>query len=145
MQKKQTAANQRTAEMQLAKEQVCMLLELSSYDYNEMQYHCGLSFLAYKCQGEFSEGRIVGSKIFWSWWVNNWAMRDEVFLEENQNMQVDENGNFIYHNWVNKSAYLLCHNPYELSSKIDKYGEMFHKAWLQILNIINNDAIKQAV
>jgi hypothetical protein len=145
MQKKQTAANQRTAQIQTAKQQILAAVGLTNDEYCEMQYHFGLSFLAYKCQGEFSEGRIVGSKIFWNWWVNNWAMRDEVFLEENQNMQVDENGNFIYHNWVNKSAYLLCHNPYELSSKIDKYGEMFHKAWLQILTIINNEFIKQAV
>jgi NADH:ubiquinone oxidoreductase subunit C len=144
-QKKQTAANQRTAEMQLAKEQVCMLLELSSYDYNEMQYHCGLSFLAYKCQWEVSEERVQKSKIFWAWWMNNWAYRDEQFLAQYQLMSVDEYGDLTIKEWSNKAHYLLINNPSVLSSKVDDYGASFHASWVQILNIINNEFIKQSV
>jgi hypothetical protein len=145
MQKKQTAANQRTEQMQLAKQQVCLLLELSDYDYNEMQYNCGLSFLAYKCQWEVSEERIQASKIFWAWWMNNWAHRDEMFLNQYQVMEVDANGNFSIKEWSNKAHYLLVNNSFALSSRLDAYGETLHQSWLQILNIINNEFIKQAV
>ena len=144
-QKKQTQAQNRTEQMQLAKQQVCMLLELSDYDYNEMQYHCGLSFLAYKCQWEVSEERIQKSKIFWAWWMNNWAHRDEIFLEQYQVMEVDANGLFTINEWGNKSQYLLTHNPYVLNSQVDDYGQTLHQSWLQILNIINNEAVKQSI
>jgi hypothetical protein len=144
-QKKQTQATQRTEQMQLAKQQVCMLLELSDYDYNEMQYHCGLSFLAYKCQWEVSEERIQASKIFWAWWMNNWAHRDEMFLNQYQVMEVDADGIFTIKEWGNSSQYLLTHNPLILNSRVDAYGEQFHQSWVQILDIINNEAIKQDV
>ena len=81
MQQKPTAAQNRTTEMLLAKQQVCMLLGMSDYSYNEMQYQNGLSFLAYKIQYEDTELRIQKSKIFWNWWLNNWANRDDTFLE----------------------------------------------------------------
>jgi hypothetical protein len=145
MQQKQTAAQQRTTQIQTAQQQILSAVGLTNYEYCEMQYHCGLSFLAYKCQGEFSEGRIVSSKIFWNWWKTNWAMRDEIFLEDTQNMIVNDNGELILKDWVTKSQYLLTHNPYILSSTVDEYGNILHKAWLQILNIINTEIIKQAV
>ena len=145
MQQKPTAAQQRTTEMLLAKQQVCLLLGMSDYSYNEMQYHCGLSFLSYKCQHETCEERIQKSKIFWSWWLNNWAYRDDMFLDQYQVMAVDEEGNFSVKEWGNKSQYLLTHNPYQLNSRIDEYGEMLHQGWVQVLGIINNEFIKQGV
>ncbi len=144
-QKKQTSAINRQQAMKLAKEQVCLLLELKSYDYNEMQYHCGLSFLTYKCQWETSQERLQASKIFWAWWMNNWAYRDEQFLDQYQKMEVDENGEFTINDWGNNSQYLLTHNPHVLNSRVDEYGEILHQSWLQILGIINNEYLKQAV
>ena len=146
MQKKQQSqAQQRSAEMQLIKAQILQMVGLTSDEYNEMQYACGLSYLAMKVNYEVCEERIQRSLIFWAWWMNNWAIREEYYLEQSNKMEVDENGIFTLQNFSSKSDFLLLHNAYHLVSVIDCYGDALSKSFSQILQLINNEAIKQSL
>lgn len=135
-QKKQTSTARTAAQMLITKQEVCLLLQITEVEYAQMQYNSGLSFLAYKCPSGLIENLVANSKIFWSFWKINWALRDEEFTEQFQKMEITPQGELIINDWGNMNQYLVQHSPYLLASKIDDYGSRLHDTWLQIKNFI---------
>ena len=141
--KKHTQAQHRKTQILDAKHQIMQALHFKAQHYAELQYEAGIQFISFKIPYADTADRLQRSDIFWAWWLTNWAIRDEHFLQDNQAMQVLADGSLQIGNYVNSHQYALVHNPYYLSSKLDEYGLNFHNAWLQILKIINEEFIKQ--
>lgn len=76
--------NSRTPEpkvrLNTLKASVTNLLKWSEMEFAEFQYESGLTYLkAYLSKDAYGQDALAASKIFWNWWKNQWANRDEVF------------------------------------------------------------------
>lgn len=61
---------------------VVALLNCTELQYTKFQYTSGEIYLKTYLQGDDYAMDMLGrSKIFWSWWRNHWANRDEHFME----------------------------------------------------------------
>jgi hypothetical protein len=64
------------------KAKVCRELRWTDLQYNEYQLDKGHDYLmAYLKGDEYSVSVMERSAIFWKWWRNHWANRDEGFME----------------------------------------------------------------
>lgn len=78
-QRKQTATT--------LKGRVCELLGWSEMQYAEFQYNTGIEYMElYTLGDEAICDDLLRSKIYWNWWKNAWANRDECFLVDNINL-----------------------------------------------------------
>jgi hypothetical protein len=138
--KKDSSKKERLIEMQVIKDHIIHLLCFTEHEYAEMQMNAGLSFLTMKLEGdEYMIDKMNRSKIFWSWWRNQWAVRDESFLFQNQNMHVSRLGMLLVKTMESRSDYLLLHNPYHLVTIVDDYGKTLREGYNQVLLMIQKD------
>lgn len=73
----------------LTKPAVMALLDIDDMEYNLIQYEQGVNYLHTYLKGdEWGIGVMERSAIFWAWWKNHWANRDEQFLGINHNSPV---------------------------------------------------------
>lgn len=60
---------------------MCELLECTPEQYAEFQYQAGLKYLKhYMPNDPTSADNLSRSTVFWNWWRNHWANRDEHFM-----------------------------------------------------------------
>lgn len=68
-------------DLERVKEQILILLDGTSEQYNKFQYDMGIKFLELETEGvEADVSRISNSQLFWGWWKNQWYARDQYFL-----------------------------------------------------------------
>jgi hypothetical protein len=76
-----TLVQQRQYAAATLKERVCQLLQWNEQQYAEFQYEAGLEYMQlYTLDDKVACNVLERSKIFWNWWKNAWANRDEVFF-----------------------------------------------------------------
>lgn len=64
------------------KHQIIKLLRWTELEYAEFQYNTGIDYLnAYIPNDAQGIDMLCRNKIYWSWWKNHWAIRDQEFLE----------------------------------------------------------------
>ncbi len=79
----QALTQQRKQTATTLKGQVCELLGWDEQQYAEYQYNTGLEYMElYTLDDAMACEVLERSKIFWSWWKNAWANRDECFMVE---------------------------------------------------------------
>lgn len=60
---------------------ICALIGWSEEQYAQHQYQSGLDFIKYYLPFDEQAQRVLeGNKMFWCWWRNRWALRDEGIL-----------------------------------------------------------------
>ena len=76
-----THINSRITEAAAYKQSICILLEWSKEEYTTYQYETGLAYLRHYLPNDAEGARMLeGSKIFWNWFKNHWANRDNGFI-----------------------------------------------------------------
>ncbi len=91
-------------------ETVCALLHWEDMDYYTLQLNMGTAYVRWwiPAQHEAAE-KVKRHPLFWKWWSNQWAMRDEEFL----NREKPEGGLpwHVYTVSELRRAYACIHNP----------------------------------
>lgn len=78
---KLTHVQQRQKAATSLKQKICLMLNWSEVAYAQFQYETGLEYLMlYTLDDQLAIAQLECSKIFWNWWKNSWANRDETFL-----------------------------------------------------------------
>lgn len=68
-------------EMEVVKDSIIKMLHWSEMNYAEFMYETGLAYLQHYILGdEYGIAALERSRIFWSWWRNHWAQRDQRFM-----------------------------------------------------------------
>ena len=99
---------QRLAQIAFAKRQVINRLEWDELQYGEFQFKIGCSYLQnYIPNDPDGIDMLIKERMFWNWWKNRWAERDEQVLL----MQFSPTGNIV-------TDYKWMHNPVELAGLI---------------------------
>ena len=76
-----TLIQQRQTAAFTAKETICHKLGWDANKYAQHQYQTGLEYLRlYTLDDAMAIATLERSKIFWNWWKNAWANRDETFI-----------------------------------------------------------------
>ena len=69
---------------------VCELLKWQEEHYAQFVWDCGLEYLRHYLPGdEHSVKMLEYSRVFWAWWKNHWANRDENFILMNIHHPLD--------------------------------------------------------
>lgn len=77
-----TLVQQQQQKAQSLQQRICKLMHWDDEDYALFQYETGLQYLAeYIPNDRFGAEQLTRSKVYWNWWKNQWAMRDEAFIE----------------------------------------------------------------
>jgi hypothetical protein len=112
-------------QMQTTKQQVISLLRWSEDQYASFQYKMGKQYLqSYISKDPAGIDMLVGSRIFWNWWKNQWMLRDIEFIQIGATTE--------YFDKAGDGIYRLIHSPEKLIGTIypsavileDSYAEM---------------------
>ncbi|MCX6210088.1 MAG: hypothetical protein NTZ59_11495 [Bacteroidetes bacterium] len=98
-------------------QRVCEILQWTDEQYAEFMFINGLKYLKRYFQNNtelIDEFKL--NKLFWSWWKNSWAIRNEVFVSDVERMNI-VNG-FETARRVNEAIYLGLNCPKELSKEL---------------------------
>ena len=81
--KKQTHLQQRMTTSQRCQKRIMRLLHWDEEQYCWYKYQHGLDYLHELHNGDqYIIAQMECSAIFWSWWKNQWTLREEVYLDE---------------------------------------------------------------
>ena len=74
----QTQAESQRARLDRLKAEICAWLECTPEQYAEFQYKAGLQYLKHYLPNDKDAADMLSrSRVFWDWWRNHWANRDE--------------------------------------------------------------------
>lgn len=118
-QRRETAAN--------LQEQVIELLRWTEMEYNTFQFESGLAFVESYISRDSPYGQVLlQSRVFWAWWKNQWALRNEIFVRD-----VDRiSKRWCIEDWyktMNSGKALACHTHPNRRVIDDSYAEMITK------------------
>jgi len=108
---------------------ICELLNWDEMQYGQFQYESGLAYLRHYIIGDgWGQDLLQRTKLFWSWWKAQWAIRDRAFLLEQEvelsRLRIE----------TRLSLYRHLHNASILASEIypgrmimdESYNQMIH-------------------
>jgi len=104
------------------------LLGWTEQQYCDFQYESGLEYLqAYIPDDQHGIDMLSRSRIFWNWWKNHWAMRDEQFISVAEEYTKG-----------NEKLYRTMNSSKALTSKIYPNAAVLEESYaVMIDNIIN--------
>ena len=110
------------------KQWVCELLSWDELTYAEHQYNSGLQYLQHYIPND-PDGidQLVQNRIFWNWWKNRWADRDEHFCNPGTPMLTPATRLKMYH---------LVHNPEFLAKEIYPNGVVLGDSYALMINAV---------
>jgi hypothetical protein len=118
--------------MHSTRQQVMTLLRWDESQFAEFQYKTGKQYLqSYISSDPEGIDMLVGSRIFWNWWKNQWLARDMSFLT----------GNIHKLNHATAlNIYLCLHNPDALIHSIYPGGAVLEDSYAQMIrNLIKSE------
>lgn len=119
----------RLKHFELLKQKVCSLLEIDEQQYADMQYKNGCRYLqAYIPNDPIGIDQLLEQPVYWSWWRNHWAMRDEQFCcghVESISLKLRTD---LYHH---------LHNPNILASEIRPNGVILRLAYAAMIKNVH--------
>lgn len=115
-------------------ELILALMDLTVEQFNEFQYYAGVNYANYITGGdEMGLDLLISTKYYWSWWRNEWAKRDELFLEQH----------------ADKSNMRLLHEEYNYSNyeglTIGKTGELMVKMGASVMGYAIDEKMKGVI
>ncbi len=85
MRNKITHTQARKLLAQQVQQRVCYLLNWTDKQYKEFQYKQGCLYLQlYLSKYPAIIDELIDNKIFWAWWRNQWANRDDIYVHNTE-------------------------------------------------------------
>lgn len=106
---------------------VCFVLKISEVNNNEHIHRAGLQWLEFNIMDEVFRRTLAGSRLFWNWWRNQWAMRDLQYLNSIEKGDTDAD---------KKENYLWSHNPRMLSGGIHPMSIRLQKSYAKMIGYL---------
>lgn len=111
------------------KASVMALLNWDDLAYGRAQYEAGIAYLKLYLEGdEHAADQISRSRVYWAWWRNHWANRDEQFLAYCANTALDR--------VVMRELYADWHNPTDLARTIHPHGVVLNESYAQMMTAL---------
>ena len=105
------------------KERVCYLLNWTPDEYAEYQYKQGCLYLQmYLSKYPAIIDELLQNRIFWAWWRNQWANRDDAFIHDEQHLHVP-NRRLLYRHTHDPEMLILDMYP-QTSAFAKSYSKM---------------------
>lgn len=114
---------------ELLKQEVCRMLEFDEQQYADMQFKAGCQYLqAYIPNDPTGIDQLLEQPIYWNWWRNHWAMRDEQFCYGHVECLGMKLRTDLYHQ---------LHNPNILASEIRPNGVILRLAYAGMIDNVH--------
>lgn len=116
-------------------QRVQSLLRWDELQYGQFMYQTGLAYLqAYIPDDDISTRALGCSRIFWRWWKNHWAQRDEQFLQR-VNIYAPTCGMVRYYRFHNDAVRLVkCIYPNSI---------VLHDSYAAMIGEFNDEIIQK--
>jgi hypothetical protein len=127
------------------KAKVIELLYWNEMQYCTFQYECGLAYLRhYITHDQWGQDMLQRSKMFWAWWLNQWAMRDNDFVcQFTEGMAVNDDG--VLQGWLSpgnlRIFYRYAHDPATLASDIYPNRVVLDESYNQMIASLIKDEV----
>lgn len=126
------------AENATSEQKVCKVLGVSYEDYCKFKYVEGVEYLCLAVNNDVEVFRALeSSKVYWGWWKNEWAARDEAFIRQIEGDEIRWNAGKLYIKY--HSAQVLWTKTTEQGKHLDdSYAGMvgmFHREMRQKLTL----------
>jgi hypothetical protein len=137
MKDKLTDAQRQVLKSEAIKSDVMRLLGWSEFEYGNYKFEQGISYLNCFIMPSYDNSpfaqsvkqdwinQLIKTPMFWSWWKNQWAMREELFVNHVREFSPNERAEFLLH------GYHLIHDSRILSLDIHPHriimDETYHK------------------
>lgn len=118
--KKNTYIDERRELIHQLQRVVCFLLRLSAEQYSQLQYQAGIDYLRTKGYDASMCAVIESSRIFWNWWRNEWATRDQAFVNS------VEKGDTLA---MLKEQYLYNNSPRTLAASVHPNATVLNESY----------------
>lgn len=115
-------------------QRVMSILRWNELEYATFIHETGLEYLELYIPGD-RQGidALSRSRIFWNWWKNHWAIRDQQFLDE---MDKD-----IEHSFIPKALYEFYHSADMLSSSIFPNAVVLENSYAKMIGHFNKSIV----
>lgn len=128
----QTLQLQQKANRLTNQDRITRLLGWTEMDYSQFIYETGLQYLeSYIPTDRAGIDALSRSKIFWAWWRNHWAIRDENYLEVLENFSLD--------NW--EILYRQLHDIDALINSIYPSAVVLHNSYAVMIDHFNKSVV----
>lgn len=118
------------------KRRILDLLGWDDLQFGQVQYEQGLQYLATYLFGyEYEADMISRSRIFWNWWKNHWAVRDESFLCFALMIETDKN--------TYRQLYISYHDGRLLGKKLTLPGIVLNECYATMITDLVEDETKK--
>lgn len=115
-------------------QRVMKLLRWEELEYATFIHQTGLQYLdRYIPDDPIGKNALNRSRIFWNWWKNHWAIRDQQFLDE---LDADNGGGIII-----KALYQLYHSPSMLASSIYPNAIVLENSYAVMIDHFNKSLV----
>ena len=109
--------------------QICFALHIKEDKYYTWIFEMGCRYLEILIPDDMeARQQISNSPIYWGWWKNHWAVRDEAWLIEIDIIDTDEECFELYKR---------LHNPRRLVSSVGYYGQRLNDSYATMIGALN--------
>ena len=96
------------AKNQRIKGYIMPLLEWNEDQYMTFKMRCGRNFMqSYMPQYPELIDEVIESRLFWAWWMNQWLIRDEALLMQENFLESTVAERLLYYRWLHFPDNLL--------------------------------------
>jgi len=139
MQQARSQIAQRREQAAKTKAVVMTLLQWTELEYAEFQYESGLAYLRhYIPWDKWGQDMLQRSKLFWNWWKNQWALRDESFCAMDSEVPTSEVGISTANL---RRLYYHLHDAAILASDIYPNRTVLEESYNQMIHQLNKEEI----
>lgn len=125
----------RKQEFEKFKQQVCKLLAIDEHQYAELQYKAGCQYLqSYIPHDPSGIDQLLAQSIYWTWWRNHWAMRDEQFCVGHvESLSLK----------LRTDLYKALHDPHVLAAEMRPNGIILRMAYAGMIQHVHKSILTQ--
>jgi hypothetical protein len=121
------------------------IISLLQWDDGRMgtfMMECANNYLYHYIQFEADSiiDEIKRSEIFWNWWKDEWAKRDEIFNDMHEG--IDKK---MIDKWVVREQYNNMHDPEMLASELHPSGVILGESYARMIGKLNDAAKEKEV
>lgn len=115
---------------------VMWLLHWDEEQYCWFKYKCGLAYLhAYLPGDEYIIAQMERSAYYWSWWKNQWTLREELYLDEAEDLTKRSIDYRI-------ASYRGIHEPKYLASEIHPNAAIMEESYMNMMQDLIKNSTK---
>lgn len=117
-------------------QRVIRFLKWDEQEYCEFKFESGLAYAEAITKGNEEQRQLLTrSDLYWGWWKNAWAMRDESFLRDFTVSAVF--GRTIAHPSYARSAYFSVHDAIVLAAGTTEQARQMADSYANMIRLFN--------